>query len=100
MSKTNASIAIQVLPNVSEQQELIRVVDAVIKNIQSKGLKYEVGAFETTIDGELDELIEIIRESALICINEGAPSVLSYIKLNYSEKGVMSIDQKTKKYKE
>ena len=35
----NASIAIQVLPNVVGNEEIVRVVDKVIEFIKSKGLK-------------------------------------------------------------
>ncbi len=100
MQKTKAAIAIQVLPNIQDNKKLIQVVDKVIENIQKKGLKYEVSAFETTIDGNIDELLQIIKESLEICINEGAPSVMSYIKINYSpNNGVLSIEEKTEKYK-
>ncbi len=100
MSKTKAAMAIQVLPNVPETERLIQIVDKVIANIESKELKYEVSAFETTIDGDLDILLAILKESLEICIKEGAPSVMSYVKFNYSpEGGVLSIDEKTEKHK-
>ena len=41
----NASIAIQVLPKVSEEEELIRIVDSVIDYIKSTGLNYSVASF-------------------------------------------------------
>lgn len=99
MKNIKAAMAIQVLPRVAETEELIKVVDKVIENIQSKGLEFQVSAFETTIDGDLDILLQIIKESLEICIKEGAPSVMSYIKINYSPQGVLSIDEKTGKYK-
>ncbi len=100
MQKTSAAMAIQVLPSLPNIEEVVRVVDKVIENIQKKGVKYEVSAFETTIDADLDTLMEILRESLDICIKEGAPSVMSYIKINYGgENGVLSIDEKTAKYK-
>lgn len=37
----NASVAIQVLPNVAGNEEIVRVVDEVIAFIKSKGLKNE-----------------------------------------------------------
>ena len=49
----NASVAIQVLPNVQDEEEVIRIVDEVIAYIRSTGLNYYVGPFETTIEGEL-----------------------------------------------
>ena len=56
-----ASVAIQVLPSVQDEDELIRIVDEVIAYIKSTGLNYYVGPFETTIEGEsYDELMEIV----------------------------------------
>ena len=46
-----ASVAIQVLPDVPNEDELIRIVDEVIAYIKSTGLNYYVGPFETTIEG-------------------------------------------------
>ena len=36
----NASVAIQVLPNVQDEEEVIRIVDEVIAYIRSTGLNY------------------------------------------------------------
>jgi len=45
--------------------------------------------------------MEIVKESQLLCIREGAPSVASYIKIFYNPKaGVLSIDKKTSKHQE
>lgn len=94
-----ASVAIQVLPKVDSDESVIRVVDAVIAYIRSTGLHTFVGPFETTVEGDLDQLIEIIRQSQLICIREGAPSVMSYVKIAYNPRGgVLSIDEKVTKH--
>ena len=54
-----ASVAIQVLPSVQDEDELIRIVDEVIAYIKSTGLNCYVGPFETTIEGEsYDQLME------------------------------------------
>ncbi len=98
MPKTKASMAIQVLPKTTTDKKLVEVVDKVIANIIDKNLKYEVSAFETTIEAELDDLLLIIKESLEICIQEGAPSVMTYIKINYCPDGVMSIEDKIEKY--
>lgn len=93
----NASVAIQVLPKV-EGEETIRIVDEVIAYIKSTGLNMFVGPFETTIEGDYDELMEIVKRCQLICIEQGAPSVMSYVKISYSPQGVWTIDKKTKKH--
>ena len=98
MKQPEASIAIQVLPDV-KGDEVIRVVDSVIAYIKSTGLKMHVGPFETTVEGNFETLMEIIRAAQLICIHEGAPSVASYIKIFYDPyAGVWPIDKKISKF--
>ncbi len=100
MEQFNASLAIQVLPKV-EGEEVIRVVDEVIAYIKSTGLNTFVGPFETTIEGDFDQLMDIAKECQKICIRAGAPSVMSYMKIAYNPgEGVWSIDKKVTKHHE
>jgi len=94
----DASVAIQVLPSVADR-DVIRVVDKVIAHIKSTGLKTFVGPFETTVEGSFDEMMELVKQCQLICIEEGAPSVLSYVKIHYKPSGgIWTIDEKTAKH--
>ena len=95
-----ASVAIQILPDVQGDDELIRIVDEVIAYIKSTGLNCYVGPFETTIEGEsFDELMEIAKECSNVAIRAGAPSVSSYIKTVFRpEGGVLTIDKKVTKH--
>ena len=96
----SASIAIQVLPKVETDEEICRVVDEVIAYIQDTGLNYQVGAFETTIEGEsYDELMDIAKECLKVAVRAGAPKVSAYIKVVYRPEGdILTIEQKTGKY--
>ena len=96
----SASIAIQVLPKVETDAEVVRIVDDVIAYIQSTGLSYQVGAFETTIESEnYDELMDIAKECLKIAVRSGAPKVSAYIKAVYRPDGdILTIEQKTSKY--
>ena len=95
----NASIAIQVLPNVRDSKETVRIVDEVITYIQSRNLKTPVGPFETTVEGNYEELMEIIKECQVVAVKAGAPGVMSYIKINYKPEGeILTIEQKISKY--
>ncbi|MBS1401916.1 MAG: thiamine-binding protein [Oscillospiraceae bacterium] len=96
----NASVAIQVLPNVVENDELIRIVDEAIAYIKSFGLHTVVGAFETTVEGDYDTLMEIVKGCSRICVEAGAPGVMTYVKINFDPEGVLTIDQKTAKHQE
>lgn len=95
MASTNVSI--QVLPVVKEE-ELYGVVDKVIEYIDSCGVKYEVGAMETTMEGELDQLLEIVKKAQEICVENGAARVVSIIKIDYKPNGV-TMNEKIGKYR-
>ncbi len=94
----NASVAIQVLPNVVDNDQLIRIVDEAIAYIKSFGLHTVVGAFETTVEGDYDTLMEIVKGCSRICVEAGAPGVMTYVKINFNPEGVLTIDQKTAKH--
>ena len=95
----NASVAIQSLPKADNNEELIRIVDEVIAYIKSTGLNYYVGPFETTIEGDYDELMDIVKECQHIAVRAGAPSVAAYIKVSYNPEGdVLTIEKKVTKH--
>jgi len=94
-----ASVAIQVLPKAENDDELCRIVDEVIAYIKSTGLNYFVGPCETSIEGDYDTLMEIVKNCQLIAVKAGAPSVSAYVKISYRPNGeVLSIEKKTKKF--
>ena len=86
------SVAIQVLPSAENDQELCRIVDEVIAYIAGTGLRYEVGPFETTIEGDdYDQLMDIVKECQHVAVRAGVV---------YRPEGeILSIDQKIGKYK-
>ena len=97
--KMNASVAIQVLPKVNSDEEVIRVVDEVIAYIKSTGLNYFVGPCETSIEGDYDELMDIVKECQKIAVRAGAKSVSAYVKINYRPEGeVLTIEKKVTKH--
>ena len=95
----NASIAIQELPKVDSDQEVIRVVAEVIAYIKSTGLNYFVGPCETSIEGDYDELMDIVKECQKVAVKAGAKSVSAYVKINYRPEGeVLTIEEKVTKH--
>ncbi|WP_236261675.1 MTH1187 family thiamine-binding protein [Erysipelothrix anatis] len=97
----NASIAIQVLPHVDGNQEVVRIVDEVIDYIKGTGLHYTVGAFETAVEGDYDTLMEIVKQSQIIAHRAGAAKVSAYVKIVYAPQGEMlTIDEKITKHQQ
>lgn len=91
------NVSLQVLPRVPEAN-LYHVVDQVIHYIDSTGVKYEVGPMETTMEGELNDLLEIVKKAQDICVKEGATRVMSMIKIDYKPEGV-TMHEKVHKYR-
>ena len=87
----NASVAIQVLPTLPDK-ELVPVVD--------QGLKTVVSPFETTIEGDYDKLMEIVKQCQYVACEAGAPGLMTYVKINFNPgpDGILTISDKIDKY--
>lgn len=93
----HVNVSLQILPVVPEE-EIYPVVDKVIALIDERCEKYEVGPMETTMEGPLDELLEIVKDAQEICVREGAKRVVSIVKIDYKAEGV-TMDEKIHKYR-
>jgi uncharacterized protein (TIGR00106 family) len=91
------NLSLQVVPNVPEA-ELYPLVDKVIELIQQSGVKYVVGPMETTMEGELSELLRIVERAQGLCLKNGATRIVSVVKIDYKAGGV-TIDEKIKSYR-
>lgn len=96
----NAVMAIQVLPEAPSTKEMLRLVDVAIAEIDASGLSYEVGAFETTVEGDLEALIKLINKIQVSVTESGAAKISNYIKLSYApEEHILTTDEKLAKYR-
>ncbi len=94
----SVNVSLQILPMIPEEN-IYDVVDKVIERIEESGVKYEVGPMETTMEGELDFLLEIVKDAQEICVKEGANRVVSMVKIDYKVDGV-TMDEKISKHRE
>ena len=95
MSLVNVSL--QVVPCVPEE-DIYPVVDKVIEYIVASGVNYVVGPMETTMEGEIDVLLDIVKKAQEICVKAGATRVISVVKIDYKPDGV-TINEKIGKYR-
>ena len=91
------NLSLQILPMVPEER-IYPVVDSVIEMIEKSGVKYEVGPMETTMEGELDELLGIVKKAHVVCTGQGASRIVSIVKIDYKREGV-TMDEKVAKYR-
>lgn len=92
-----ANLSLQILPVVAEEL-IYPIVDKVIAVIKDSGFKYEVGPMETTIEGDLDSLLALVKKSLLVCSEAGVPRVAAVVKIDYKPGGV-TMDEKIGKYR-
>lgn len=75
-------------------------IEAAIAVIEGCGLRYEVGALGTFIEGEPDEIWPLLRQVHEACLDAGADGLVSVIKVEQSSAEVPpTIDSLTSKYR-
>ncbi|MGC8257256.1 thiamine-binding protein [Leuconostoc mesenteroides subsp. jonggajibkimchii] len=95
-----SSIAVQVLPMTADTEEVIRIVDHVIAYIDESGVNYQVGAFESTLEGDYDQLMDILKNLPKVAAEISDIPVMVYSKINMAtDSDVLTIAKKTDKYK-
>lgn len=89
------TVAVQVLPLT---EDAYAVVDKAIAVIAASGVKYEVGPMETTMEGNLDELLDVAKMAHSTCFEAGANRVVTIIKIGDAVSG-STIADKVGKYR-
>ncbi|MEJ5189844.1 MAG: thiamine-binding protein [Breznakiellaceae bacterium] len=93
-----SALAIQCLPmGITEKDRVYEIVDSVIQEIIASGLSYQVGPFETVIEGPLGEILPLIGRLHRRLLESGIDTGASYIKL-WSGRNLGSSAEKTEKY--
>jgi uncharacterized protein YqgV (UPF0045/DUF77 family) len=86
MTKTNhplseVFLAFQIIPRLKEGNNF-EVVDKAIEVVKKSKVPYQVGAMETTMKGELNQLLAIVTEAQKACYEAGALEVITNIKIH------------------
>lgn len=94
-----ALLSIQILPRLKQgDSDIIPYVDRAIEIIKQSGVPYRVGPLETTMEGDLDRLLDIVKQMNAAMFELGSPSVLSQIKLSVDGSGNASMAKLLQKY--
>ncbi|MCT3043675.1 thiamine-binding protein [Leuconostoc mesenteroides] len=84
----------------ADTEEVIRIVDHVIAYIDKSGVNYQVGAFESTLEGDYDQLMDILKNWPKVAAEISDIPVMVYSKINMAtDSDVLTIAKKTDKYK-
>jgi len=85
------------IPKTRNGEDVIPYVDKAIAVIDRSKVKYRVSPLETTMEGDLSELLTIVKDMHEAMIEAGCPSALAQVKIAYNPDG-MSMDRLTEKY--
>ena len=94
----NSLVSIQILPKTKNGEDVIPYVDEAIKVIAESGVKFEVHPLETTMEGELKDLLAIVVKMNERMMEIGSSNVISQIKVLYQPTGI-EMDDLTEKYR-
>jgi uncharacterized protein (TIGR00106 family) len=93
------SVSFEVLPGgLPDKAATYAAVDAAIAVVAASGLVYTVNPMETTIEGEYDTVMRVIKEAQEAVLRAGASRVFTLIKIDYDPSG-SSIAEKLVKYR-
>ncbi|MBA3816423.1 MAG: thiamine-binding protein [Parachlamydiaceae bacterium] len=78
---TEVYVAFQVIPRMRNGNNF-ELVDEAIKVVEEANVVYQVSAMETTMTGELSELLAIVMAAQQKCLDCGAVEVITNIKIH------------------
>lgn len=93
----NSLISVQIIPKTKELEDVIPFVDTAIAIIDASGVKYQVQPLETTMEGDLSELLLIIKKMNDKMIDLGSVNVITQVKILYQPSGI-TMETLTEKY--
>lgn len=79
--QTEVFLAFQVIPRL-RQGNNFETVDRAIDVVKASGVPFQVGAMETTMKGDLDQLLSIVKQAQQACLDDGAVEVITNIKIH------------------
>ncbi|MBI4317183.1 MAG: MTH1187 family thiamine-binding protein [Chloroflexi bacterium] len=90
---TNVVADISVLPRSADVPSLGTFVEVAVKVIQSSGLKYEVDAMSTAVEGEFEEVMDLFKRVHRAVMDAGADRLVTIIRID-EKRGGVTIDGK------
>lgn len=94
----NSLVSIQIIPKLENSTLSHSYVDAAISVIEEAGIKFQVNPLETTMEGELSELLQVVQKMNEKMVEMGAINVISQVKILYQPDGI-ELGTLTEKYR-
>jgi uncharacterized protein YqgV (UPF0045/DUF77 family) len=96
---SNTLLSIQIIPQPPNGESSLPYIERAIEIIQNSGLPYRVGPLETTVEGELNQLLSFVSSLVNEMTQMNCSSVLSQIKIFHKPVGI-SVKELMQKYED
>lgn len=68
--------------------EMKPFIDAALEEVKKAGLKFEVNPVSTTVEGEIDQVMEALKRAHEAALHKGAPRVVTEIRIDEKQGGL------------
>ena len=98
MHNYTVNASLQILPVVQDRHPY-EWVDEAILIIQQSGIKYEVGAFSTVLEGTYAEVMKVVNDVNEYLLQKSCPEWISNIQVQIRSNEDITSDEKTSKFR-
>jgi len=99
MHSYNINASIQILPIVLDKHPYLWV-DEAIAIIQRSNVKYEIGAFNTVVEGKYDDVMKLINNINEYLYIKGFNEWITNVQIQIRSNGNITGEEKTNKFKQ
>ena len=89
--------SIQIVPIVQDKHPY-EWVDEAIAIIEASGIKYEVGAFATVLEGKYDDLLKVIHDVNEYLYQKGCSEWITNLQIQFRNNSDITLLEKTSKF--
>lgn len=91
-------IVVMLLRFYKGEEEMYKVVDVCIVEIEKSGFKCEIGVMSIIVEGDFDEVFELLKKVYKIFFNFGCERVIIVVRVDEKVGGLI-IDEKFRNYR-
>ena len=91
------NIAVQIVP-MTDKVTAYKIIDEAIAVVRRSGIRFRVCPFETVLEGDYEQLMQIVAEMQEVSQRAGAKEFLVNLKIHRAADRDVTMEEKTEKY--
>ena len=93
MTGNKVTIGLQIVPK-SKSGNTYELVDAAIALIQESGIKHQITPFETVMEGDYDQIMDLCNKAQQAVLDAGVDECLVYYRMHYRKEADVTFEEK------